>query len=122
MKAYSQDLRERVVSARLCGEGASAVAAQFAISPATVRRYMKRHEAGLTLAAGRAPGKPSRLRPEQEEAFVALLHQGRDWTLEKMAQEWQQRSQRSGVWLPISTLHEQVKRLGGRYKKRAAPP
>lgn len=48
MKAYSQDLRERIVRerivrARVSGQGTAQVARAFEVSTSVVRRYMARH-------------------------------------------------------------------------------
>ena len=117
VKAYSQDLRERIVSSCRSGRSVAEVASLFQVSEVAVRKYLRLVESGSSLAVGRSPGKPPRLRPEQEEAFVALMEEGSDWTLEKLGQEWHRRS---GVLLPRSTLHDHVKRLRGRYKKESS--
>lgn len=116
MKAYSEDLRQRIVSARLSGQRTCDVARVFGVSTSMVRRSLVRHRQGLSLAPGRSPGKAPRLRPEQEAAFIAMVEQKSDWTIEQLSVEWHRRS---GVWLPRSTLHDHLQRLGGRFKKRA---
>ncbi|RZI54976.1 MAG: hypothetical protein EOP14_07910 [Pseudomonas sp.] len=117
MKAYSQDLRERIVSCCQSGRSVAEVASLFQVSEVAVRKYLRLVESGASLAVGRSPGKPRRLRSEQEAEFVALMEEGSDWTLEKLGHEWHQRS---GVMLPRSTLHDHVKRLQGRYKKESS--
>lgn len=119
MKAYSQDLRERIVSARLAGQSISQVARTFQVSPASVQKYWRLHQQGLSLAVKRPPGKAPRLHPDQEEAFVSLLQEKSDWTLAQLSQEWHNRT---GVLLPRSTMHDHLKRLGARYKKRVVSP
>ncbi|BCM93553.1 hypothetical protein IAD21_05444 [Abditibacteriota bacterium] len=118
MPGYSMDLRERIVAA--LGEGASvvSVAERFGVCDRTVRRYRKRAQAG-SLAPLPIPGRAPRLRAEQEEAFVSMVEEKSDWTIEQLSQEW---DRRTGVFLPSSTLHDHLKRLGGRYKKRVASP
>ena len=116
MKPYSLDLRERIVASLDKGLSVRQVAEQFAVSHDSVQRYAKLAKAG-TLPAKPIPGKAPRLKPEQEGDFVAMIQEHPDFTLEQFQHEW---LQRSGVWLPKSTLHDHLKRLGGRYKKRAA--
>ena len=118
MKAYSLDLRERIVAALEEGASVVEVAQRFAVGERTVRTYRARAKAGA-LAPLPIPGRPPRLPVEQEEAFVALVQEKSDWTLEQLGEEWQGRS---GVFLPRSTLHDHLKRLGGRFKKRVASP
>ncbi len=126
MKAYSLDLRERVAAALAEGASVGSVALRFGVCQRTVRRYRNRAAVG-SLAPSPIPGKAPRLRAEQEEDFVAMVEEKSDWTIEQLSQQWQARS---GVFLPSSTLHDHLKRLGlersaqagGRYKKRVASP
>ncbi len=48
-----------------------------------------------------------------------MVKEKRDWSVDELCVEWEKRS---GVLLPRSTLHDHLKRLGARYKKRAALP
>lgn len=116
MKAYSMDLRERIVAACARGESQVQVAQRFGVCSQTVSAYVGRAARGQ-LAPRPLPGRAPRLRPEQEEAFVAMLEETSGWTVEQLSLEWERRS---GVLLPRSTLHDHLRRLGGRYKKRAA--
>jgi putative transposase len=112
------DLRERIVAALDAGESMVSVALRFGVCERTVRRYRDRAKVGA-LAPLPLPGKAPRLLQEQEESFVLMVQERSDWTIEKLSAQWQERT---GVWLPSSTLHDHLKRLGGRYKKRAALP
>ena len=118
MSAYSLDLRERIVAA--CAEGASqvSVAQCFGVCAKTVQRSVARASRG-ELAAKPLPGAKPRLRPDQEEAFVSMVQESRDWTVDALCVEWQQRS---GVLLARSTLHGHLLRLRGRYKKDTSGP
>lgn len=118
MKAYSMDLRERIVAACGTGQRVGPIAHQFGVSERTVRVYKRLAREGH-LAPRPIPGKPPRLRADQEGAFVAMLQESPNWTLAQLCEEWERRS---GVLLPRSTLHDHLKRLGGRYKKRVASP
>ena len=118
MKAYSLDLRERIVRARAAGQSEQDVAQRFGVCGRTVRRYWQRHHNGC-LSPGTAPGQARRLSPDQEPPFLAMVAEKVDWALQEMAQEWEKRS---GVWLPRSTLHDSAQRLGLRYKKRVVSP
>lgn len=109
------DLRERIVSA--CAEGASqvSVAARFGVCAKTVQRYVARAARG-ELVPLRHPGPALHLRPEQEEAFVSMVQETPNWTIEGLCVEWERRS---GVLLPRSTLFDHLTRLKGRYKKES---
>lgn len=108
------DLRERIVAA--CAEGATqvSVAKQFGVCSKTVGRLVKRAARG-ELAPLPLPGRAPRLPVEDEEAFVSMVDEDSDWTIEQLSVEWHKRS---GVVLPRSTLHDHLKRLRGRFKKR----
>lgn len=118
MKAYSMDLRERIVAALNEGERVVSVAARYGVCERTVRAYRARAHAGK-LAPSPIPGSVPRVSPAQEDEFMAMVQESPNATIAVLQQEWQRRS---GVLLPSSTLHDHLKRLGGRYKKRAASP
>jgi len=115
MSAFSMDLRERIVAA--CGEGASqkSVAQRFGVCAKTVQRYVARASRG-ELAPHPLPGRTPRLRADQEAAFVAMVQQNSNWTIDQLCVEWEARC---GTVLPRSTLHDHLRRLKGRYKKES---
>lgn len=119
MRAYSLDLRERIVAARQEGQTEKQVADRFGVSESTVTRYTRLARHHKPLCAKKPPGKTPLLRPEQEPELLALLATGGDWTLETMRAAWQQKS---GVVLSKSAMHQHLKRLGVTYKKRANTP
>lgn len=112
------DLRERIVAARLAGESVESVAQRFGVCTKTVRVYHKRAAQGQLPPRPR-PGRTPRLAGEQAQTFVSMVREKSDWTVDQLCAEWEKRT---GVVLPRSTLHDHLKRLGGRYKKRAASP
>jgi transposase len=59
------------------------------------------------------------LKKGQEAAFMAMVTAHPNWTLKEFGEAWQEQT---GVWLPKSTLHEHLTRLGGRFKKRVWSP
>ena len=118
MRSFSMDLRERIVAACASGETAAAAAAaaqRFGVCSRTVQRYVERSKRDA-LAPTPKPGRPPRLAREQEAAFVALVDESPNRTLLGLQEEWHKRT---GVFLPSSTLHGCLKRLGGRYKKES---
>jgi transposase len=60
MKAYSLDLRERIVGARIKGESVASVAQRFGVCTKTVRVYEKRASQGRLSVTPR-PGRARRL-------------------------------------------------------------
>lgn len=75
-RAYSLDLRERVVAAVLAGGSLRAVAARFGVSPASVSKWSQRFR-----SSGSAAAKPMGGRKP-----VALVGQ-RDWLLGRIAEQ-----------------------------------
>jgi transposase len=116
MRPYSMDLRERIVKACDCGESETEVAQRFGVCLKTVQRYRARSAAGA-LPPRPIPGRPARLPREDEAAFVALMQESPNWTLLQLQHAWQEKS---GVFLPRSTLHDHAKRLAARYKKESS--
>ena len=58
MKAYSEDLREKIVEAvEQRGMNQSEAAALFSISLSSVKRYLRKSRRGRSLSPGKAPGK-----------------------------------------------------------------
>ena len=75
-RAYSLDLRERVVAAVVAGGSCRTVAATFKVSVASVVKWTQRFRATGSAAARRVGGK----RPY-------ALSSERDWLLKRLAQE-----------------------------------
>lgn len=115
MKAYSMDLRERIVSARRDGES---VAQRFGVCSKTVRVYEKRAAQGRLCPTPR-PGKARRLDSSEYEALVALVKERSDWTLPTLSKEWHERT---GQNVPPTTLRDALHRLKITHKKRVALP
>jgi transposase len=116
MKAYSIDLRERIVAARCAGESVEGVAQRFGVCTKTVRVYEKRAAQGCLSPTPRA-GRQPRLSQEEHNALGALVQERSDWTLASLSQTWQERG---GDLLPSSTLCDALGRIGISFKKRAA--
>jgi transposase len=60
MKAYSQDLRQRVLKAIDAGQSQAEVAKTFTVSVATIKRYLKRRRETGHVGAKAIPGRPAR--------------------------------------------------------------
>lgn len=61
MKAYSVDLREKIVAAVRRGTSKAQAARTFGVGAISVRRYAKLAEQGRPLSPGKAPGKKGKL-------------------------------------------------------------
>ena len=87
MRAYSQDLRERVVAAcQQPGRTIGQVAAQFSVSDSFVRK-LRRHQrltGSLAPRHGRRPGPVPALTPTAGQLLGACLQQEPDATLDEL--------------------------------------
>ena len=121
LKAYSNDLRERVAAA--CAEpGAThaVVAARFCVSVSFVEKLRQRQRASGSVAAlphrsGPAPLLDAVARAE----LVACLHQQPDATLDEL-RVWV--AALGGPAVSRATLERAVQALDWRRKKRASTP
>jgi transposase len=116
MRAYSIDLRERVVAAVLDGgQTQRAVADRFAVSTDTVRRYLRQHrERGGDLSPRSAPGAARRVSDVlllQVEGYVAE-HPG---TTIEQVRTWLKDTH--GVVVSTATAHRMLGRLSVTWKK-----
>jgi transposase len=114
MRAYSWDLRERIVAAVDAGTPVSVVARTFVVGPATVRRYLLRRQQQGTLAPSPIPGRPRRIGRGDEAALRAQARAHPDATLAEQCQQWQQEQGRQvSIWV----MYHALARLGWTRKK-----
>ena len=115
MRAYSHDLRERIVQAVERGSSRTEVARRFAVNERTVRRYLHRRSTTGSLAPvayrrGPAPAIPL----AQEAALLAQLRAHPDATLEEHCALWRQEQGRA---VSVSTMCRAQRRVGWTHKK-----
>src|SRR4051794_39630316 len=110
MRAYSHDLRERIVRAVAGGLIRAAAAPPFSVSERTVRRYLRRQATTGSLAPTvyRRGPDPATL-PEREPALLAQLRAHPDATLEDHCVIWQQEQGRA---VSTSTMCRAQQRVG----------
>lgn len=120
MKAYSQDLRERIVRAVDSGTSRVAAARQFSVSERTVRRYLRRQATTGSLAptAYRRGPTPAIL-PAQETTLLAQLRAHPDATLEEHCAIWHEEQGRT---VSTSTMCRAQQRVGWTVKKSHSAP
>jgi transposase len=114
MNAYSEDLRRRIVAAIEQGQSPPTVAARFAVSLASVKRYLRQWRTTGTLAARRHPGKARRIPPEADGRLCALLDADPDATLAEYCARWERET---GVAVSASTMCRAQRRVGWTVKK-----
>ena len=116
MKAYSMDLRTRIVAAvREEEQPMSVVARLFRVCRATVVRYLDRLETEGHLGAKTSPGRPREITPGDEPALVAQLEATPDATLEEHCAAWERQR---GERVSVATMQRAIRRVDWRLKKR----
>ena len=117
MKAYSIDLRIRVVQAVDKGMTVAEASRTFGVGYNTVRRYLALRDATGSLARKPRPGDSPAIGPELYPALLAQLQAHPDATLEEHAEMWEAQH---GVRLHPSTLGRSIARAGWTLKKRSS--
>lgn len=117
MKAYSLDLRQKVLAAALRGDRTvREVAASFGVGTTFVDKVLALHRAGQDLAPRpHGGGYPARLLPRHEKLLRAAVRRQKDATLEELRADLEERDRLS---VSASTVSRALIRLGlGRKKK-----
>lgn len=119
MKAYSVDLREKVLRAVDQGHPREKIIQLLGVSRATIKRYLKQRRDTGSVAPKAIPGRtPKKLGLLQAE-LAAQLQAHDDLRLEDQCRLWEQTH---GVPVSTSTMSEAIKRLGWTRKKRRWVP
>jgi transposase len=112
-KAYSMDLRQRVIEAREEGQTVAQVAKRFAVSPSFIEKLQQRwRESGTLEAKPHGGGRQPLLSPKHDERLRVLLKEKPDTTLVELRQKL-------GIKVHLSTLWYRLQRLGLTFKKNA---
>ena len=114
MKAYSEDLRERVVRAVAIGTPRRAVAATFAVSVPTIERWLRLKRETGSLAPRPVPGPAAVKTDALVVALPERLAEGADATLAEQCSWWRAAS---GVEVSTATMSRALARLGCTRKK-----
>ena len=114
MKAYSQDLRERVLRAVDQGYPRTEIVQFFGISLSTLKRYLKQQREKGHVRPKAIPGRPPKKRAQVEAGVLPQLQAHDDAALEQHCDLWEQtHSERVSRW----TMSRAIKRLGWTRKK-----
>ena len=117
MRAYSIDLRERIVDAVASGQPLTTTARRFAVSVKTVQRLVRQqHETG-TLAPRPIPGLPRRIGPAEDVQIQERLEAVPDATVLENCAWW---AEISGQQVSEPTMWRAMRRLGWTHKKNAS--
>src|SRR5260370_19570958 len=114
MKAYSQDLREKVLRAVDQGNPRRGIVNMFDVSLATLKRYLKhRRERGNVLPKP-IPGRPSKKYAPLQAGLIAQLQAHPDVILEEHCRLWEEAY---GMQVSTSTMSRAIHRVGWTRKK-----
>lgn len=115
MKAYSPDLRQRVLRAVDSGHTQAEIAKTFAVSTATIKRYVKQRRETGHVRARVIPGRPAKHGAALEAGLLAQLEAHPDATLEEHARLWQAEH---GLSVGRDSISRAIAHLGWTRKKR----
>jgi transposase len=114
MRAYSQDLRERVLRAVDLGRSRAEIVQCFGLSLATIKRYVKQQRDEGHVRPKAIPGRPPKKRVQVEAGVLPQLQAHDDARLPQHCDLWEQtHGERVSRW----TMSRAIKRLGWTRKK-----
>ena len=119
MKAYTQELRERIVEAVDRGVPREEVAEVFGVGLSTIKRYLKQRRETGSVAAKPIPGRPPKTLGPLREGLSQQLAAVPDATLQQRGQLWEQSH---GERVSPSTMCRTIQRLEWTRKKRHWEP
>ncbi|GHO58192.1 IS630 family transposase [Ktedonobacter robiniae] len=115
MRAYSQDLRQRILRVVDQGKPRAEIAKTFAVSQSTIKRYLKlRRETG-DVKPKAIPGRPSKKGAALHAGLLAQLEALPDATLIEHCQFWQTTH---GIQVSSATTSRAIHRLNWTRKKK----
>jgi transposase len=115
MKAYSQDLRQRVLRAIDQGKNQAEVAETFAISTATIKRYLRQRRASGHVLPKAIPGRPNIKGAALQAGLVEQLRTHPDASREQHCQLWEASH---GLKVSPASITRARQALGWTRKKR----
>ena len=114
MKAYSEDLRKRIIAAKEKGQSSAVVSRRFSLNVRTVERYWKRYQETAQIAPKRHGGyRRSKLAPHDHELMKWIERQP-DLTLSELQQHCLEHLK---VSISLHALWYRLDRIGLSFKK-----
>ena len=114
MRAYSEDLRQRVVEAVEQGKHPAEVSRTFSVSLASIKRFVKQKREQGHLRSQLPPGRPRKLTTEHEAALGRQVRAHQDASLEEYAELLEEAT---GQRVSLMTVQRTLLRLGITRKK-----
>ncbi len=119
MKAYSEDLRKRVVDAVEQGYPRTEIVKMLGVSLATIKRYLKQHREMGHVKAKTIPGRSPMKLAALQVGIVDQLRAYPDVSLERHCELWEQAH---GVRVSRWTMSEAIRRVEWTRKKSLWQP
>jgi transposase len=119
MKAYSKDLRQKIVDAIEQGMPKARAARTFGVGISTLKRYATKAQRGESLEPGKAAGKAPKIDERVEKLLEADLEERPFATLRERCEYVEALS---GVSVSRSTMCRAIARIGSTRKKGGESP
>ena|SRR5579864_5461574 len=119
MRAYSDDLRQRVIKQWQAGKKLSDLVELFAVSAGSVKRWIKQYRENGDVQAKQRTVWTYRLSPEQYALLRQQVEQHRDATLAEHVVIWADEQHQS---ISVSTMWRGLRAIGWSLKKRQWEP
>ena len=119
MRAYSTDLKERLVRAVAEGQPRREAARRYHVAVTTVKRAVVPQRETGSLARKPIPGYPRRIGPEREVALQERLQAASDATVLEHGAWW---AEHYGQSLSEATMWRAIRCLGWTHQKRHWQP
>jgi transposase len=119
MKAYSEDLRERVIKQWQAGKSQAELVALFAVSAGSVKRWIRQYKQTGQVKAKQRTAWQRRLRTDQYEVLREQVGRLTDATLAEHVEVWENQHR---VSVSLSTMWRALKAIGWSLKKRQWEP
>src|SRR5215210_2666857 len=120
MKAYSEDLRQKIVDALKRGTTKNEAASLFGVSLSSVKRFARMERQGDSLAPRKPPGRPPKGNDSTRRLLLADLT---DRPAATASERRRYLEHMTGESMSDSTLRRLVRRLGhSRKKGHPSPP
>jgi len=116
MKAYSEDLRQRIVQAVEDGSSQPVVANRYNVSLNSVKRYVKQWRIMGSLTPQPRPGRPRAIPPAVHADLGAQFAADPDATFAAYCNQWEAAT---GVHVSESTMYRAQQRIGWTRKKES---
>lgn len=121
MKAYSMDLRERVIKDCDAGLSTKVVAEKYSVSPAWVRRLKQRKNDGNGIAPRSSRNKRVRKLEAYSDRIRELIQATPDLTLAELRTELKVKVALATLWLAVDRLDLTLKKKSRGRRSRTAP-